>query len=60
MAMTRMPGKYDGYLAGRHVTISAGRDRNQSCEAIRDDLEGPVRLGTAFTSSERAALSAAV
>ena len=62
VAMTRMPKEYDGYLAGAPgYRLPAGGHRQPvRGQAVRDVATDPSDLGTAFTSSERAAVSAAV
>jgi feruloyl esterase len=62
VAMTRMPDEYDGYLAGAPgyrlpLAAIANQFGAQRYATIAAD---PSDLGTAFTSSERAAVSAAV
>ena len=62
VAMTRMPDEYDGYLAGAPgyrlpLAAIANQFGAKRYATISTD---PSDLGTAFTSSERAAVSAAV
>jgi feruloyl esterase len=62
VAMTRMPGEYDGYLAGAPgyrlpLAAIANQFGAKQYAAIATD---PKDLASAFTAEERAALSAAV
>ena len=62
VAMTRMPREYDGYLAGAPgYRLPLAAIANQfGAKRYATLSRNPSDLGTAFTSSERAALSAAV
>jgi hypothetical protein len=62
VAMTRMPGEYDGYLAGAPgyrlpLAAIANMDRAQRVASVATD---PMDIGTGFTAAERALLSASV
>jgi hypothetical protein len=62
VAMTRMPGEYDGYLAGAPgyrlpLAAIANMDRAQRLATVATN---PGDLSTAFTTAERALLSASV
>jgi feruloyl esterase len=62
VAMTRMPGEYDGYLAGAPgyrlpLAAIANMDRAQHLATVATD---PADLSTSFTGAERALLSASV
>jgi Tannase and feruloyl esterase len=62
VAMTRIPGEYDGYLAGAPgyrlpLAAIANMDRAQHLATVATD---PADLSTSFTSAERALLSASV
>jgi feruloyl esterase len=62
VAMTRTPEEYDGYLAGAPgYRLPLAAIANQfGAKRYATIASDPSDLGTAFTSSERAALSAAV
>jgi hypothetical protein len=62
VAMTRMPGEYDGYLAGAPgyrlpLAAIANMDRAKRLATVATD---PNDLSTAFTGDERALLSSSV
>ena len=62
VAMTRMPGEYDGYLAGAPgyrlpLAAIANMDRLQHIASVATD---PADLNSGFTAPERALLSASV
>ena len=62
VAMTRVPGEYDGYLAGAPgYRLPIAAIANQfGAGRYATIAKDPADLGSAFTSSERAAVSAAV
>jgi hypothetical protein len=62
VAMTRMPGEYDGYLAGAPgyrlpLAAIANMDRARHLSTVATDAND---LSTSFTASERALLSSSV